>query len=132
MLRSSLVARWRAWRSSALSRRLDVIGIYAFALAEADDGVAASARLFAPLYGIPEQAVVEQAAGALACTLHDHFGLDRDELAIEQRSLVAGEQHSRIDIRLERQDGRIHRVLAGGRARSVRRLQFEVGSSGGR
>ncbi len=110
----------------ALSRRLDVVGIYAFVVAEPDENFAASARLFAPLYGIPEQTVVEQAAGALACTLHDQFGLDLDELAIEQRSLVAGEQHSRIDVRLERQEGRIHRVLAGGRARSVRRLQFET------
>ncbi|MBK8283454.1 MAG: PhzF family phenazine biosynthesis protein [Ahniella sp.] len=110
----------------ALSRRLDVIGLYVFVVAEPGEGVTASARLFAPLYGIPEQAVVEQAAGALACTLHGQFGMDLDELAIEQRSLVAGEQHSRIAVRLERQDGRINRVLAGGRARSVRRLQFEV------
>lgn len=55
---------------TALSRELGVIGAYPFALLAPGDGAHARARLFAPLYGIPEDAATGSAAAPLGAYLH--------------------------------------------------------------
>lgn len=61
---------------NALSRELGVIGAYPFALlpqnAAEQAGAHARARLFAPLFGIPEDAATGSAAAPLGAYLHWH------------------------------------------------------------
>lgn len=111
---------------SALSRKLDVVGLYVFSPTPDDPDLTARARLFAPLYGIPEQAISEQAAGALACHLREHFGICESIMRIEQPSVLGLGAPNRIDVELQRHDDRVVRVLVGGRTRSLRRFRFEV------
>lgn len=111
---------------SALSQRLDVIGVYAFAPELPGSPHAATARLVAPLYGLQERAIAEHAAGALACWLRDHMGLRGDRLTIEQRGFGPGSTSLRIDVAFHCDDDRLVRVLVGGRIQPVRRFRFEV------
>jgi len=55
-----------------LSRKLGVIGAYPFALLPAGGHAYARARLFAPLYGIPEDAATGSAAAPLGFYLQTH------------------------------------------------------------
>ncbi|MFZ5817390.1 MAG: PhzF family phenazine biosynthesis protein [Bacillota bacterium] len=55
-----------------LSRQLDVIGAYPFALLPTGGQAHARARLFAPLYGIPEDPATGSAAAPLGHYLHSH------------------------------------------------------------
>ena len=56
---------------SALSKRYDVVGVHAFTL-EAEDGITAYVRNFAPRYNINEEAATGTANGALTYYLHLH------------------------------------------------------------
>ena len=60
---------------SALSRRYKVTGVHAFTL-DAEDGVTAYVRNFAPLYDIDEEAATGTANGALTYYLHLHGLID--------------------------------------------------------
>lgn len=55
---------------AALSSRLDVVGVHAFAVA--DDQYTAHVRNFAPRYGIPEESATGTANAALTHYLHRH------------------------------------------------------------
>ena len=52
-----------------LSKKYDVVGVHAFALAE-EDGVTAHARNFAPLYDIDEEAATGTSSGAMTYYLY--------------------------------------------------------------
>lgn len=56
---------------SALSTRLDVVGVHAFAI-DPDDGYTAHVRNFAPRYAIPEESATGTANAALTAYLHHH------------------------------------------------------------
>jgi len=56
---------------TALSERLDVVGVHAFAIAP-NDGYTAHVRNFAPRYGIPEESATGTANAALTGYLYHH------------------------------------------------------------
>ena len=56
---------------TALSERLDVVGVHAFAI-DPDDGFTAHVRNFAPRYGIPEESATGTANAALTGYLYHH------------------------------------------------------------
>lgn len=56
---------------TALSERLDVVGVHAFAI-DPDDGYTAHVRNFAPRYDIPEESATGTANAALTGYLHHH------------------------------------------------------------
>lgn len=62
-----------------LSKKYDVVGVHAFALAE-EDGVTAYARNFAPLYDIDEEAATGTSSGAMTYYLYRNgiIGEDAD------------------------------------------------------
>lgn len=60
----------------ALSERLDVVGVHAFAM-DPDDGYTAHVRNFAPRYDIPEESATGTANAALTAYLF-HHGIIRD------------------------------------------------------
>ncbi|NVK17125.1 MAG: PhzF family phenazine biosynthesis protein [Methylocystaceae bacterium] len=54
---------------SKVSETYDLIGYYVFVMTEDKTGIDAAARMFAPRYGITEEAVTGMAAGPLACVI---------------------------------------------------------------
>lgn len=108
----------------AISEALDLIGFYVFALTEAEGGAHATARMFAPRYGIPEESATGMAAGPLGCLLHDGYGDRRRRFVIEQGRYMAPASVSRIQVELSVAEGRITGLMAGGEGRRMRRLRI--------
>lgn len=113
-------------RLERLSERLDLIGVYAFSRVTRLPGRAAGARMFAPRYGIAEESATGMAAGPLACFLHDRMGLAQSQLSIEQGYLMQPPSPSLIRVELNLQDGRIQGLMAGGQARVMNEVTFEL------
>ena len=86
---------------SDLSKRYNVVGVHAFALAEGN--VTAYCRNFAPLYGIPEEAATGTSNGALTYYLYLYGLLKSREqcLFIQGREM---DRPSRIETRFEIKD----------------------------
>ena len=97
----------------AISTDLDLIGFYPFALTGGKD-VVATTRMFAPRYGIAEEAATGMAAGPLACLLHDRFGLGETRVLIEQGRYMTPASVSLLDVRLSVEAGAITGLMAGG------------------
>lgn len=107
-------------RIAAVSETFDLIGYYLFAQDAEVPGRHAGTRMFAPRYGIEEEAATGMAAGPLACLLHDRFGVAAaGPLVIEQGRWMPQPSPSVIEVRLDLRDGRIEKLMAGGRARHV-------------
>lgn len=93
-----------------LCRKLDVIGIHAFAMIKSAD-TTAICRNFAPLYGIDEESATGTSNCALACYLFKHF---------KQQSRYVFEQGwnlgsaSRIVVNITQHDSVIDAVYIGG------------------
>ncbi len=101
----------------AISEELDLIGYYVFSRATQQPGRHAGARMFAPRYGIPEESGTGMAAGPLACWLHDHGGVSDRDIFIEQGRLMRPASPCVIKVVLDRAQGRVTGLMAGGMAR---------------
>lgn len=110
----------------AISDELDLIGVYAFTTETQRPGRHAGARMFAPRFGIPEEAGTGMAAGPLACLLHDVLGVPERVLLIEQGWLMQPPSPSLIQVVLEREHGRITRLMAGGTGHISRTMVLEA------
>ncbi|WP_417614865.1 PhzF family phenazine biosynthesis protein [Oceanisphaera sp.] len=110
----------------SISDELDLIGYYVFSTKTKVQGRDAGARMFAPRFGIPEEAGTGMAAGPLACFLHDHLGVGRREILIEQGWLMQPPSPSVIKVVLDLADGKITRLMAGGTARAMSSLRVEI------
>lgn len=111
---------------TALSEQLDLIGYYLFSpdtqVADRDAGT----RMFAPRYGITEEAATGMAAGPLACFLHDRLQRTKALMLIEQGRLMSPPSPSLIQVQLEITDGRIQGLRAGGKAKLVKSIKLEI------
>ena len=110
----------------SLSDELDLVGYYVFSTETRQQGRQAGARMFAPRFGIAEEAGTGTAAGPLACFLHDHLGVAEREMSIEQGWLMQPPSPSVIKVILEVSDGEITRLMAGGAARAESSLRVEI------
>lgn len=114
-------------RVEAVSARCDLIGYYLFSPQTRRPQRHAGARMFAPRYGIAEEAATGMAAGPLACFLHDRMGLRTDgDILIEQGHLMAPPSPSIIHVRLDLAGGRIRRLMAGGKAAETERRRISL------
>ncbi len=102
------------------------IGVYPFALGPGSDtgDFDAVARMFAPSYGIPEEAATGMAAGPLACYLRDQLEdcleLGQTEFRISQGRFMQPSSPSEIVVRLrEDQTGAITGLVAGGQGKLI-------------
>ena len=109
-----------------ISEQLDLIGYYVFTLATKQPDRSAGTRMFAPRYGIREEAGTGMAAGPLACYLYDKLGLQQTNFLIEQGWLMQPESPSVIEVQLKLADGAIQSLLAGGRAKVMQTLEVEI------
>jgi PhzF family phenazine biosynthesis protein len=109
-----------------LSEQFELIGFYVFSLQTREPGRDAGARMFAPRYGINEESATGMAAGPLACFLHDYLGVPGPRLLIEQGYLMRPPSASMITVDLQLAEGRIERLLAGGKAQVMSELALEL------
>ncbi len=114
---------------NAISEKLDLIGYYIFTTdtGDADDaGIDATTRMFAPRYGISEEAATGMAAGPLACVLHDLLGIKKDSFLIAQGEFMAEPSPSQIKVTLDLKDGRITGLMAGGKGKVMKNLEVAL------
>jgi len=67
-----------------LSEEFDLIGYYVCTLDVDDKGRDVTTRMFAPRYGIEEEAGTGTAAGPLACYLYDKLEIKKSKFMIQQ------------------------------------------------
>lgn len=109
-----------------ISEKLDLIGYYVFTTDEAATDQDATTRMFAPRYAIEEEAATGMAAGPLACFLHDHLGVKKDRLIIEQGHFMTPASPSIINVELNLKGDRIQGLMAGGYGKMSRTLKVEL------
>ena len=100
-----------------ISDDLDLIGFYAFSTETSNPDRVATTRMFAPRYGIAEEAATGMAAGPLACYLFDRMGHNKEKrILIEQGHFMKQPSPSLIivDLIID-SNGDIIKVMAGGK-----------------
>ncbi|WP_068171832.1 PhzF family phenazine biosynthesis protein [Hydrogenophaga taeniospiralis] len=118
----------RLERIHHLSDAHDLIGLYVFCLQPDMPGRHAAARMFAPRYGINEEAATGMAAGPLACWLHDRLGMAQSRFVLEQGRLMPHPSPSLINVSLDIGSSGIERLWAGGTARLTQTQQLSLDS----
>jgi PhzF family phenazine biosynthesis protein len=109
-----------------VSEGLGLVGYYAFTPDTQGPGRHASARMFAPLYGIAEEAATGMAAGPLAAYLHDQLGMAANPFLIEQGAYMPVPSPSLIRVELIKTGSRIDRLFVGGAGRVTGRTTVEL------
>jgi trans-2,3-dihydro-3-hydroxyanthranilate isomerase len=102
---------------TALSRELDVAGIYVFTWGVLEEGSTVHARFFVPLPGMQEDPASGLPAGALGAYLVENEFIPREKfetILIEQGHWMG--RPSRIHVRVEKRGSTIHKVEVGGSA----------------
>ncbi|MBB3169976.1 PhzF family phenazine biosynthesis protein [Simiduia aestuariiviva] len=110
----------------ALSESLNLVGFYLFSSDTVVAGRHATTRMFAPRFGIDEEAATGMAAGPLACYLSQQLGQPDTEFFIEQGQFMTPASPSIIQVQLEKQGSEIHSLMAGGNAQFVRQIDLEI------
>lgn len=105
---------------SEVSEALGLVGFYPFSLVTKKTGRQAAARMFAPRFGIDEEAGTGMAAGSLACWLHEVLGNRRSTYLLEQGWFMHPPSPCAITVNLTREDLEIVGLMAGGRAKALR------------
>lgn len=97
------------------SEKHNLIGYYIFSLSP-EENVNASARMFAPRYGIDEESATGMAAGPLACYLFANNFTTETELTIRQGEYMLKPSPSLISVNLITENRVIKKLYAGGNA----------------
>jgi PhzF family phenazine biosynthesis protein len=109
-----------------ISEELELVGYYVFSTSTKVPGRHAGARMFAPRFGIAEEAATGTAAGPLACFLYECMGVGDSEIVIEQGRLMQPPSPSVIKVILDVHGNRISRLMAGGSGVVVRSVSTEI------
>lgn len=109
-----------------ISEKLGLIGYYVFTTETGNSEIDATTRMFAPLYGIKEEAATGMAAGPLACLLHDHLDMKKESFRIEQGTFMQPASPSQITVLLQVSDGKITSLLAGGKGKVMRKVDITL------
>lgn len=114
-----------------ISSHFDLVGFYLFATQAQSKEHDATARMFAPNFGIKEESATGMAAGPLGCVLHDKLGIKKDRLVIEQGYLMKPPSPSHLEVRLQiangsQSDTAVSSLRVGGRSAVVRTQQVEI------
>lgn len=104
-----------------ISEAMELVGYYVFTTDPAATSNDASTRMFAPYYGIPEEAATGMMAGALAGYLHDRFDLKKTRFVIEQGNYMNPPSPSLLTVELDVRDGAIRSLMAGGEGKVMDR-----------
>lgn len=115
-------------RIKTLTNRFAAVCYYVFSPNSVVQGRDATARMFGPGYGIPEESATGMAAGPLACWLESKSDRQRPEFTIEQGHFMTPASPSLIFAQPERTGGTLSAMWIGGRARArgTRRLAVKM------
>lgn len=103
-------------RIEAISNELGLIRYYVFTPLDKSSHRDADARMFAPAYGIDEEAATGMAAGPLACYLYGQLGIKKQQFLIQQGWHMKQPSPSLITVNLEIKNNAIAGLMAGGKA----------------
>ncbi|SNR54812.1 phenazine biosynthesis protein PhzF family [Maribacter sedimenticola] len=106
-----------------LSNALNLIGYYVFAPSTQYD---ATARMFAPSYGILEESGTGMAAGPLACYLYDKLDITKEAFHIQQGKYMSKPSPSLIIVHLKLQQHSIKSVMAGGKGIASKKMKITI------
>jgi PhzF family phenazine biosynthesis protein len=109
-----------------ISEEFDLIGYYVFCTVTDVAERNATTRMFAPRYGIEEEAGTGMAAGPLACYLYDILGLKKNRVSIQQGWFMKSPSPSLIIVDLSVVNGKITKIMAGGKGISMTTLTVEI------
>ena len=111
---------------NGISDKLDLIGYYIFTTEGLDEGFDATTRMFAPRYGIAEEAATGMAAGPLGCYMYDKLDSADPKLVIEQGRYMPAPSPSKITVNLELENGAITGLMAGGFGKVMKSIDIEI------
>jgi PhzF family phenazine biosynthesis protein len=109
-----------------ISDEFDLIGYYVFSTKTNIEERVATTRMFAPRYGINEEAGTGMAAGPLACYLYDKLGLKKDRILIQQGWFMNPPSQSLIIVDLSLEKGKITKIMAGGKGIPMTSMTIEI------
>ncbi|MGV3539110.1 MAG: PhzF family phenazine biosynthesis protein [Rufibacter sp.] len=109
-----------------VSEALDLIGLYVFSLEAEGEGSDATTRMFAPRYGIGEEAATGMAAGPLAGYLYDVLQQKKKQYLIQQGHFMQAPSPSLLTVEVQEKNGVIAQILVGGLGAWVRKITVEI------
>ncbi|MDG1708537.1 MAG: PhzF family phenazine biosynthesis protein [Emcibacteraceae bacterium] len=109
-----------------ISEEFDLIGFYAFVVGAVDKGHDITSRMFAPRYAIPEEPATGMAAGNLSYYLNDKMAFKDDQVIIEQGYFMERPSKSEIIVNLERENGKLVKIMAGGSAKVMDKIEVTL------
>ncbi|WP_394772680.1 PhzF family phenazine biosynthesis protein [Flavobacterium sp.] len=109
-----------------LSEEFDLVGYYVFAFNGINSERDVTTRMFAPRYGIEEEAGTGMAAGTLACYLYDKLSSNKSHFLIEQGHFMKVPSPSLIIVDLVLEESKIKKLMAGGKGISTSKMIIEI------
>lgn len=109
-----------------ISEEFNLIGFYVFCKQTNDKARDVNTRMFAPRYGIEEEAGTGMAAGPLACYLFDIIKLKKDRFLIQQGWFMNPPSQSLIIVDLSLEKGNITKIMAGGKGIPMTSMIIEI------
>lgn len=109
-----------------ISDEFDLIGYYVFSTQTNTLNIDATTRMFAPSYGINEEAGTGMAAGPLASYFFDILEIKKDRLLIQQGLFMNPPSQSLIIVDLFLEKGKIKKIMAGGKGISIKSMLIEI------
>ncbi|WP_396632936.1 PhzF family phenazine biosynthesis protein [Maribacter sp. R86514] len=109
-----------------ISEAYDLIGYYVFTTDALAHEIDATTRMFAPRYGILEEAGTGMAAGPLASYLYDVLQIKKTTFQIQQGKYMLPPSSSAIEVQLQLENEKITGLMAGGKGVVTRKLEVNV------
>ncbi len=113
---------------SEISEEFDLIGYYVFATETDNSDSDATSRMFAPYYGILEEAGTGMAAGPLASYLYDILEIKKNRFSIQQGKYMSEPSPSLIIVDLNIENSKIKSLMAGGKGMLKSQMEITISS----
>jgi PhzF family phenazine biosynthesis protein len=110
---------------ASVSERFGLIGYYLYTPVNGET-FQATTRMFAPFYGISEEAATGMAAGPLACFLYDIVGQRKEKYRIEQGRFMHSPSRSLLEVHLMNENKTIQKIYVGGDAYVSSEISIEI------
>lgn len=109
----------------SISEAYDLIGYFVFTTDTATE-IDATTRMFAPRYGILEEAGTGMAAGPLASYLYDVLQIKKTTFKIQQGKYMSPPSPSAIEVQLQVENEKITGLMAGGKGVVANELHIKI------
>ncbi|MDB2606612.1 PhzF family phenazine biosynthesis protein [Zobellia sp.] len=109
-----------------ISEEFNLIGYYVFSMDIENGKYDATSRMFAPYYGIEEEAATGMAAGPLASYLYDVLKIKQQSFRIQQGKYMKTPSPSLIVVNLQILEGKIKSLMAGGVGLLQRKMEIAI------